>query len=137
MVETESELSRIDQYFLTKKIGEGGYGDAYKAYDDKTKKVVCVKIFHNHSPKFQEVWETELEPAKKRFDHENVLKVICAGQGKHIKRGVSQGTKLYIVSEFACNGELYELIESVGGLNPEMSRYVFTQLLNAIEYVHE
>jgi serine/threonine protein kinase len=102
MVETEK--STIDQFVLIKKIGEGGYGDAFKAYDVKTNDVVCVKIFHNHSKKFQEVWEAELEPGKRQFDHENILKVICAGQGDFFKNGKNKGCKLYIVSEYGCNG---------------------------------
>ncbi len=43
----------------------------------------------------------------------------------------------YIVMEFHPNGDLFSLIESTGKFTPEFSRYMFLQLLDTVEYLHE
>lgn len=43
---------------------------------------------------------------------------------------------LYIASELAPNGELYNIVDGSGGLKSDLARTLFMQILNAVEYIH-
>ena len=77
----------IAQFKLLRKIGEGAFGDAYLATDQSEEggegQQVVVKLFKNNSKipseNVRKMWDQELDPARKQFNHVNVVQTLGAG----------------------------------------------------------
>ena len=65
--------------------------------------------------------------------------MLGAGRNHFKIGGVEKGEKNFIVSELAGHGELFEYIQESGGLGQDKEKYcrqLFSQLIDAIEYIH-
>jgi len=54
-----------------------------------------------------------------------------------MKGNENKGDAFYIVSELAPNGEAFDYVEAAGGLSEPKARQMFTQLTNAMDYIHK
>ena len=68
--------------------------------------------------------------------HPNVLKILGAGRNTLLENGKPTGEVHFTVTELAEYGELFNLIQDAGGLNPVYSRLFFTELVSAVEFIH-
>lgn len=70
-------------------------------------------------------------------DHPNVIQLKSVSiMGTFITSGSQKRTIVYHVSNYAKYGELYKIIQEIGGLPEKIARVWFIQLLNALNYLH-
>lgn len=56
-------------------------------------------------------------------------------ENEFIKPIVRKGVD-YMTMEYCPNGDLFSVIKKHGPINPAVSRYIFKQLLSAVDYLH-
>jgi len=136
--ETAGEASPFEEvnaalshrYELRNKLGEGGMGTVYDAYDLKLKRQVAIKILpagDKAGPELVERFEREATTLA-ALDHPNIVRVYDCG---HTPGGVP-----YIVMEFVQGLDLQRL-RSEGRLDLLSTLDLTSQSCSALHYAHE
>lgn len=69
--------------------------------------------------------------------HAHINKILGVGEGEYNpQNGEKPYHVLFIIMEYAENGELFSLISSTGKFSEDVARYFFIQLLDALNYMH-
>lgn len=70
--------------------------------------------------------------------HPNIIEHYAVGMGPYDKNipGKKPEDTLFILMEYAPNGELFDMISNTGKYSEPTARFFFKQLLNAIAYMH-
>ena len=120
---------RIGNYVLVRRLGRGGFGEVWLA-ERRTKFVttrVAVKLPHNDDVD-PSVIKQEAENWERASGHPNVLPIIEAEQ---------YDNQVVIVSEFAPDGSLEDLLKKNGGsLSVDRSVEVCIGILSGLEFLH-
>jgi serine/threonine protein kinase len=119
----------IGEYELRRALGIGGFGTVYLAYDPRTARVVAVKTIRDITiPGLIRRFEREIGEHR-RLTHENVLRFI--------DMGVEGGNAPFLVTEFASEGSLEDLVGARGGRLPQTDAVSFVaNSLRGLEYIH-
>ncbi|XP_069868247.1 sperm motility kinase-like [Dipodomys merriami] len=117
------ELLRA-QYRILRDIGEGGFAEVKLAQHLLTHTFVAIKAIPKTVNK--ELISTEVDLLSS-VDHPNVVKLYEIIDTPHT---------MYLVMENAEGGDLLDLIQTVGCLWEEEARYVFRQVVRAVQYCH-
>lgn len=73
----------------------------------------------------------------KSLDHEHIIKLVEYQEAAELVLKNGKITKVFMmVFELCENGELFELIVNTGQLSEKFSRYIFHQIIDAMEYLH-
>lgn len=119
-----------NEYFVSKKLGSGAFGEVYKLFDKKlnTYAVKYIKARSLSSEQPNEV-ENEIKILKK-VDHVCVIRTI------DIMKDNSNGVSLIL--EYMAGGNLLERIVSspTGRLSEDQGRCIFYQMTHAVKYLH-
>ncbi|CAD7960401.1 unnamed protein product [Amoebophrya sp. A25] len=120
-----------DFYKTQKKLGEGSFGLVYLVQDLASKQERVLKVV-NKAKSAMPPEELQLEiDTLKSLDHPHIIRLF---------EYFEDYNNIYIVMETAKGGELLDVIESnyKAGyrLNEQWISVVYTQVLNAISYVH-
>lgn len=86
-----------------------------------------------------ESFQTEIKTGQAGLDHPNVLKMLGAGHDKFTFDNSNIEDKMFIVSELAEHGELFDFIQETDGCNGDktpFARALFGQIAQGIAYVH-
>lgn len=68
--------------------------------------------------------------------HIHIINVRGVGRGMYDKQdGTTPFEVIYILMEFAANGELFDMISNTGKFTEKTARYFFHQLLNVLEHM--
>lgn len=112
------------KYKLTKLLSNGAYAKVYQARDTRTGEAVAIKSFE--SADNLDVVEIQ---AMSRLNHQHVTKLVeviaAAGSGQ-----------VFVITEFAKCGDLFEMIAKRGPLAEDLSRHYFQQLISAVKHCH-
>ncbi|XP_021717965.1 CBL-interacting serine/threonine-protein kinase 11-like [Chenopodium quinoa] len=112
------------KYKLTKLLSNGAYAKVYQARDTRTGETVAIKSFE--SADNLDVVEIQ---AMSRLNHQHVTKLVeviaAAGSGQ-----------VFVITEFAKCGDLFEMIAKRGPLAEDLSRHYFQQLISAVKHCH-
>jgi formylglycine-generating enzyme required for sulfatase activity len=103
----EPELpSHLGRYQVTAKLGQGGFGVVYKAYDDQLRRDVAIKVPHPERLRSPEDAEAYLAEAQivARLDHPHIVTVHDVGP-------TSDG-RCYVVSKFIDGSDLAQQIKT-------------------------
>ncbi|HID93734.1 MAG TPA: PEGA domain-containing protein [bacterium (Candidatus Stahlbacteria)] len=121
----ERELSSFE---LIKELGRGATSTCYKARHKPSGKVMLVKILHPQFAEDHEILKRFEREAKimSRLSHKNILKIIDFGK---------LNDSYFIAMEFV-EGETLRDILKRRKLSINESKYVITQLCDALSYVH-
>ncbi|KAH0794765.1 CAMK family protein kinase [Histomonas meleagridis] len=120
---------RIGEFVIDKKIGEGSFAIVYRAKHVVSNSAVCIKAL----PK--EVISTPI--AKTRLRREiSLLKRMKHPFIAQFFQLLEDDDYFYIVMEYVTNGNLLEYVNCVGKLSEEQARKYFTQMIIALEYLH-
>ena len=116
-------------YKVEVKIGEGGMGEVYRAYDTLNDRTVAIKILPEALSHNEEVKQRFLREMKvcSELKHQNVISFYDYGE--------SDGT-LFFVMEYIDGNSIAGYIEEKGQLTPEFALTVTEHLLEALHYVH-
>ncbi|CAK9082999.1 Calcium-dependent protein kinase 2 (PfCDPK2) [Durusdinium trenchii] len=144
-IEDEDEVWFEELYTLDKKVGEGSFGNVYKAIESVDNAVLlAVQVFSLASPIASPQAKVDSEEAKRklasfisecamlsRLDHPYVVRMHESFQ--------SAGS-LHLVLEMCQGGELYNLlvrkIKEEDGLEEVTGQIFFRQMLHAVGYLH-
>ncbi|XP_021714486.1 CBL-interacting serine/threonine-protein kinase 14-like [Chenopodium quinoa] len=112
------------KYKLTKLLSNGAYAKVYQARDTRSGETVAIKSFE--SADNLDVVEIQ---AMSRLNHQHVTKLVeviaAAGSGQ-----------VFVITEFAKCGDLFEMIAKRGPLAEDLSRHYFQQLISAVKHCH-
>lgn len=136
------DMSKLRNYEIIQKLGQGTFGVVQKARNIKTKELVALKQLINHSAKegFPITAMREITILKK-LNHKNILKIIdMIYEEPKISNPqdiLHQRGCFYTVSPYMCS-DLVGLLENPN-INLEVShiKCFMIQLLQGIQYIHE
>ncbi|KAG1957379.1 serine/threonine-protein kinase SIK2a isoform X1 [Pimephales promelas] len=120
---------RVGFYDIERTLGKGNFAVVKLARHRITKSEVAIKIIDktqldavNLAKIYREV------EIMKLLDHPHIIKLYQVMETKNM---------LYLVTEYARNGEIFDYLASRGRLSEIDARRKFWQILSAVEYCHE
>ncbi|CUM53310.1 uncharacterized protein AC631_00551 [Debaryomyces fabryi] len=116
------------EYRLVHKLGEGAFSAVYKAVYEPTGRLVAIKIINKANLSGKQIANIHNEISiMKRLSHPNVLRLVdLFNNDKHC----------YIVLEYCDGGEIFNKIIEYTYFSEDLSRFIFSQLLSAVDYLH-
>lgn len=153
---------RIDNYRFISLLGKGSFSQVYKCRNIKDGKDYAVKIVNeqrieqqknNHKvedpdEKIEQIdfisielmWESICEEGKVlgSLKHPNIVTFYGINEkGFYVKKdGRIDMKACYSISEICPNGDLWEYVEYSGRFTEKYCRYLFKQIISALEYMH-
>ncbi|XP_050298300.1 serine/threonine-protein kinase SIK2 [Anthonomus grandis grandis] len=119
---------RVGFYDIERTIGKGNFAVVKLARHRVTKTEVAIKIIDKSqldASNLQKVYrEVDI---MKRLDHPHIIKLYQVMETKNM---------IYLVSEYASQGEIFDYIARYGRMSEEQARIKFWQILSAVEYCH-
>lgn len=119
---------RVGFYDIERTIGKGNFAVVKLARHRITKTEVAIKIIDKSqldAANLQKVYrEVDI---MKRLDHPHIIKLYQVMETKNM---------IYLVSEYASQGEIFDYIAKYGRMPESTARAKFWQILSAVEYCH-
>ena len=123
----------VGRYEIKGVIGEGGFGNVYRAWDDQLKRFVAIKELRSE---LKAKSETQYEKYRERFALES--RIQSQFEDVPIVRVydlVSQNGNEYLVEEFIDGGNLRDLLRKEGRLSPERVVNLGEEMCQAISAI--
>ncbi len=120
---------RFGKYTQIERVGEGGFGHVYRAFDTELRRWVALKIPHRElltDPEFVKQFKHEAQIAA-QLDHPNIVRIYSIGE--------YQGTP-YIEMEYVEGQTLADLMREKGRFTPEEALDILAPMCEALEYAH-
>lgn len=125
---TKTSAIRVGFYDIERTIGKGNFAIVKLARHRITKTEVAIKIIDKSkldAGNLQKVYrEVDI---MKRLDHPHIIKLFQVMETKNM---------IYLVSEYASQGEIFDYIARYGRMTEDQARNKFWQILSAVEYCH-
>ncbi|MBX9688933.1 MAG: serine/threonine protein kinase [Candidatus Obscuribacterales bacterium] len=120
-----------ERYEILEVLGAGGVGTVYKARQLDAKRMVALKVLHEHLASDNEFKERFLREARSlnRLSHANIVTVY------HL--GLSDSGIPYLVMELVQGQSLRQVLLAQGSLELERSVNIVRQLCSALTVIHE
>ncbi|KAL2087552.1 hypothetical protein ACEWY4_016380 [Coilia grayii] len=120
---------QVGFYEIIKTLGKGTFAVVKLARHKVTKTQVAIKIIDKTRLNSSDLEKINREvQIMKLLNHPHIIKLYQVMETKDM---------LYIVTEYAQNGEMFEYLSSVGRLAEGDARRKFWQIVNAVEYCHQ
>ena len=122
--------AKLDSYKIEETIGEGTYGKVKLATHIKLNEKVAIKFINKKrltNKGDDERIRNEIKIISK-LNHPNILKAFEVFEDEN---------NYYIVMERPIRGDLFNYICSKGRLSMDEASFIFYQLVNGIQYLHE
>ncbi|KAG5473856.1 hypothetical protein LSCM1_04490 [Leishmania martiniquensis] len=119
----------IGSYVIRETIGRGSFGKVKKGRHVHTGEYVAIKILNRQklkSANMDKKVHREIEILQ-LFSHPNICRLYEV---------ISTPTDMYLIMEYIEGGELYDYIVQKGRVRESEARYIFQQIVCAIEYCH-
>jgi serine/threonine protein kinase/WD40 repeat protein len=122
-------IKRLGQYVLIERIGHGGMGIVYKAYDETLKRFVAIKMLRGVLQLSNYATARLMVEAKSiaQLNHPNIVQMHDIGQ--------DEGGP-FLVMQFASGGNLIQKL-SGGVLSPKAAAELLNKLCLAVGHSHE
>jgi serine/threonine-protein kinase len=116
-------------YEVEQRIGRGGMGEVYRAFDPRLERPVALKVLAPRLAEDEAFRERLLRESRlaASLDHPNVVPVYDAGE--------TDGT-LFIAMRYVEGTDLRELLRSEGPLTPERTIAIAAQVADALDSAH-
>jgi serine/threonine protein kinase len=112
---------KVGNFIIKKQINSGAFGSCYFAENIQTNEICCAKIVHQ-----SETAKSEFEILSK-ISHPNIVTFI----------NVEIYNNLFFIFMEFCEGlTLFDVINTYAYLSEEDAKYIFKQLMSALEYLH-
>eukprot|EP00795_Rhopilema_esculentum_P016957 gene16957-8455_t len=120
---------RVGFYDIEKTIGKGNFAVVKLGRHRITKSQVAIKIIDKSRLDQSNITKVRREVEIMKFlRHQHVLKLYQVMETSNM---------MYIVTEYASNGEMFAHIDKTGRLSEEEARRIFCQILSAVDYCHQ
>jgi serine/threonine protein kinase len=119
----------ILQYKILNELGRGGMATVYLAHDQKFDTNVAIKVLNKEFVNNENIRKRFLAEAKNMFkmSHPNIIKVTDL---------IDAGDNVAFAMEYIEGETLKEYIDRKGKLKDDEVKIIFTQMLEAVGYVH-
>jgi len=107
------------------KLGKGAYATVWLAVDQETSTKVAVKVVSE--PRYFAAAVQEASMAQE-FDHPNLVKTTACFK--------TQAQSVMMVQEFAERGDLFNVIMPEVGVEHDLARSLFAQVVDGVQYLH-
>lgn len=135
-----TQVTKLENYKVLHKIGEGGYAQVYLALNRETKEKCALKVM---KAKNLEEYGRCLRHCRnevvalKALDHPNIVKLRDCDEEHLFNNAPSQEqNSTYIVQELAAHGDLFDFIVDVTPFSDQIARFYFHQLIEGLEHIH-
>jgi uncharacterized protein (TIGR02145 family) len=120
----------FSNYRLTKELGRGGMAIVYLAQDNKFDTMVAIKVLNKEFVHNENIRKRFIAEARKMFkmSHPNIIKVTDL---------IEEGDTVAFVMEYVEGETLKDFIDRKGKLSEDEIKYLFSQMLEAVGYVHK
>ncbi|XP_015761283.1 PREDICTED: myosin-IIIa-like [Acropora digitifera] len=129
------ELGAPDNWELVESIGEGTYGEVYKARNKITGEIAAAKVIDSIHEKIEEVLP-ELDILKKYASHPNIANFY----GAFINVDTKRHDQLWLVMELCRGGSVTNLVKSLRKkgkyLDEDLIAFILYETLKGIEHLH-
>ncbi|XP_049308168.1 uncharacterized protein LOC105230646 isoform X9 [Bactrocera dorsalis] len=122
------KLLRVGYYELEKTIGKGNFAVVKLASNIVTKSKVAIKIIDKTC--------LNREYLTKTFREISILKSLRHPHITRLYEVMQSETMIYLVTEYASNGEIFDHLAENGPMKELEAARVFTQLVSAVQYCH-
>ncbi|HSH01758.1 MAG TPA: serine/threonine-protein kinase [Anaerolineae bacterium] len=119
---------KLGQYTLEARVGQGGMASVYKAYQERMRRYVAIKVLPDMlavDPTFYARFEREAQTIA-QLEHPSILPVYDFGQDGHTT---------YIVMRYVDTGSLADRMGQ-GQLSYDEIRHIIRQLAEGLDYAH-
>ena len=128
-METHQTSYRLEDFIVESPIGQGAFGQIYKAIEQKSGEAFALKALNRRF--LLKVKKQNLPMLEK-----NALLKCSSYFIVHLFGTFKDDSNLYFVFELAEHGDLAEAITDIGSLNVDVVRLISAQLLAAISVCH-
>jgi len=120
----------IKDYHIHSELGRGGMATVYLAHDNKFDTNVAVKVLNKEFVNNENIRKRFIAEARNMFkmSHPNIIKVSDL---------IDEGDTVAFVMEYIDGETLKEYLDRKGKLSDEEIKNLFSQMLDAVGYVHE
>jgi serine/threonine protein kinase len=134
---TEYEDKLIGQRFgeggclvIQTRLGEGGMGTVYKAWDERNERPVAIKFLHMDTMADREALSRFKREGRKfgMLRHPNLVRVYALGR---------EHGRIYIASEFVAGRNLYQILTEDGVFAVEWGLNVIRDVARGLQLAHE
>ncbi|KAG5490352.1 hypothetical protein JKF63_00472 [Porcisia hertigi] len=119
----------IGSYVIHETIGRGSFGKVKKGRHVHTGEYVAIKILNR-----QKLKSANMD--KKIYREIEILQLFSHPNICRLYEVISTPTDMYLIMEYVEGGELYDYIVQKGRVRESEARYIFQQIVCAIEYCH-
>src|SRR2546421_5427340 len=120
---------RLGAYLIQEKIGEGGMALVYKAYHERLRRDVAIKVILPQvadQPGFRERFEREAQLVAS-LEHRNIVAVYDFGE---------IGNLTYLVMQYVGGGTLRDQLHKDGSIEPHLAVPYTIQMARALHHAH-
>jgi serine/threonine protein kinase len=119
-----------EKFILKSELGRGGMATVYLAHDNKFDTNVAIKVLNKEFVHNDNIRKRFLAEAKSMFkmSHPNIIKVNDL---------IEENDTVAFVMEYIEGETLKEYLDRKGKLNDDEIKTIFSQMLEAVGYVHE
>lgn len=121
---------KIKDFQLLSLIGRGGYGEVYLCRKLDTKEILVLKRMK----------KSMFQTNKNELPRVQRERAVLAGSQSpwiiKLKYSFQDDIFLYLVMEYAAGGDMKTLLENLGSLDEEMTKFYFAEMLLCVEYLH-
>ena len=120
----------LSNYSIRSELGQGGMAKVYLAHDKKFDSNVAIKFLNKEFIHNENIRKRFLAEARNMFrmSHPNIIKVTDL---------IEEGDTVAFVMEYVDGETLKEYLERKGKLSDEEIKTIFSQMLDAVGYVHK
>ncbi len=121
---------RLGAYFIQEKIGEGGMAQVYKAYHERLRRDVAIKVILPQiadQAGFRERFEREAQLVAS-LEHHNIVAIYDFGE---------IGTITYLVMQYIGGGTLRDKLRKEGYIEPHQAVQYAIQMARALHHAHQ
>ncbi len=124
-------LKSLGNFRLLRRLGQGGMGSVYLAYEEGAKRQVAIKVLSDQLSSNQAYVERFYREAKSggQLDHPNIVRFISAGQDK-------ASGKHYLVMEFVDGESAHALLERHRQLRVADAVHLILDIARGLEHAH-
>ncbi len=120
---------RLSNYELKEKIGQGGMGIVYRAYDHALDRMVAIKIIPPHLSRHPDVLARFQKEARAAagLNHSAIVEIYGIGRQDDIH---------FFVMEYLDGSPLEDILEEDGRLAPDLAVTITARVAGALDHAH-